>query len=74
MEKSGVLSSHHQAHGKKGENHGKQAQKPHFPVKEKQHYDGGDWRDDGSRQIREFVSQQIFCESGVVINQFPETP
>ena len=73
MEKSGILSSHHHAHGKKGENHGEQAQKPHFPVKEKQHHYTCNRRDYGSGQVGELMSQQIFRESGIVINQFSET-
>ena len=72
MEKACVFAAHHQAHGQQGQCHGEQAQKPHFPVKEEEHDDGSDRRDDGSRQIGELMSQQILRESGVVVNEFSE--
>ena len=73
MEKTCVLTAHHQAHGKKRQRHGEQAQKPHFPVEKEQHHDSCDRRDCSSGQIGKLVSQQIFCKSGVIVNKFTQT-
>ena len=72
VEKAGVLSAHHQAHGQQRQHHGEQAQKPHFPVKEEEHQNGGNGSDDRSRQVRQLVGKQIFCKTGIVVDQFPE--
>ena len=73
VEKTCVLTAHHQAHGKKRQRHGEQAQKPHFPVEKEQHHDSCDRRDCSSGQIGKLVSQQIFCKSGVIVNKFTQT-
>ena len=71
VEKTCVLTAHHQAHGKKRQRHSKQAQKPHFPIKKEQHHDSGNRRDYSSCQIGKLVGQQVFRKSGVIINKFP---
>ncbi len=72
VEKAGVLSAHHQAHGEQRQHHGEQAQKPHFPVKEEQHQDGGDRVTIVPARSGSLLCQQIFCKTGIVIDQFPE--
>ena len=72
MEKSRVFSTHHQTHGKKGESHGEQTQKSHFPVKEEQHNNSGNRRHYGPCQIGKLMGQQIFGESGIVVDQLPQ--
>ena len=74
VEEARVFSAHHHTHADHRKYHGEQAQKPHPPVKQKQHHDSRHRRENGRRQIGQLVGQQILGQPRVVVDEFSQPP